>query len=200
MVEGIFVGYFDDSKAYKIWIPRTHTVLKARDVIFDESNHIERVTIHATDDDDLPNLWNDEIGITTVPSHIPAQRNDSTQTPDIEESHDIPAISRDNRAEEPTSIETGQNPQTKEAEMREKGYEPVPEHAPKEFETGPWLDPTDNSYGRGKRHPALMAEVAALAYSLTDLESTEAALVVLAEDEPNTYRDAMRSPDSEKWQ
>ena len=55
-IEGIFVGYFDDSKAYKVWIPRTHTILKAKDVIFDESNHIERVMIHATDNDDLPDL------------------------------------------------------------------------------------------------------------------------------------------------
>ena len=44
-VEGTFVGYYNNSKAYKIWIPKTNTVLKARDVIFDESNHIERVTI-----------------------------------------------------------------------------------------------------------------------------------------------------------
>ena len=50
-VEGIFVGYFDNSKAYKVWVPRTHTVLKVRDVIFDESNHIEQVTIHTTNDD-----------------------------------------------------------------------------------------------------------------------------------------------------
>ena len=56
-VEGIFVGYYDNSKAYKVWIPRTNTVLKVRDTIFDESNHIERVTIHATDNNDLPNLW-----------------------------------------------------------------------------------------------------------------------------------------------
>ena len=57
LIKGIFVGYYDNSKAYKIWIPRTNTVLKARDVIFDESNHIEQVTIHATDNDDLPDLW-----------------------------------------------------------------------------------------------------------------------------------------------
>ena len=59
--DGIMVGYFDDSKAYNIWIPHMQTVLKARDVIFDEYHHIERVTIHATDDDDLPDLWNDNI-------------------------------------------------------------------------------------------------------------------------------------------
>ena len=44
-----------------------------------------------------------------------------------------------------------------------------------------------------------MSETVALAHSLTNLESTESAFVVLAEDEPNTYQDAMISPDSEKW-
>ena len=34
--------------------------------------------------------------------------------------------------------------------MRESRYEPIPDHAPKEFEVGPWLDLTDDSYGRGK--------------------------------------------------
>ena len=31
-VEGIFVGYFDNSKAYKIWFPQSWTILKSRDV------------------------------------------------------------------------------------------------------------------------------------------------------------------------
>ena len=35
-IEGIFVGYYDNSKPYKIWIPRTHLLMKARGVIFDE--------------------------------------------------------------------------------------------------------------------------------------------------------------------
>ena len=72
-IEGVFVGYFDDSKAYKVWIPRTHTLMKARDVIFDESNHIERITIHATDDDDLPNLWTTDLPITTAISTPPVE-------------------------------------------------------------------------------------------------------------------------------
>ena len=64
--DGIMVGYFDDSKAYKIWIPHMQTMLKVRDVIFDEYHHIGRVTIHATDDDDLPDLWNDNIPISMI--------------------------------------------------------------------------------------------------------------------------------------
>jgi hypothetical protein len=37
-------------------------------VIFDESNHIERVTIQSTDDDDLPNL---STHITPINTHTP---------------------------------------------------------------------------------------------------------------------------------
>ena len=63
-VQGIFISYFIDSKVYKAC---THSILKARDIIFDECNHIKRVTIHATDDDNLLNLWTNEINITTTP-------------------------------------------------------------------------------------------------------------------------------------
>ena len=40
-IEGIFIGYFKNSRSYKIWIPKTHSLIKTRDAIFDESNHIE---------------------------------------------------------------------------------------------------------------------------------------------------------------
>jgi hypothetical protein len=55
-VEGIFLCYYTNSKAYKIWVPCTNSVLKARYVIFDESNHIKRITIHTTDDNDITDL------------------------------------------------------------------------------------------------------------------------------------------------
>ena len=85
LVKGIFVGYFDDSKAYKIWIPESHTILKARDALFDESNHIERVTIHATDDDHLPTLWMDELPISIIPQStlIPSQTSKWTNDADL---------------------------------------------------------------------------------------------------------------------
>ena len=81
-VEGIFVGYYDNSKAYKVWVPRTNTVLKVRDAIFDESNHIERVTIHATDNDELPNLWTRNLDTTVSRTVKPLEQTD--QEPNIE--------------------------------------------------------------------------------------------------------------------
>ena len=84
-LEGMFVGYYNNLKAYRIWIPKTNTVLKARDVIFNESNHIKRVTIHTTDNDDLPDLWtktlNSTFTQTTKPSHtITHNHTDKTTT------------------------------------------------------------------------------------------------------------------------
>jgi hypothetical protein len=70
-IEGIFVGYFNNSKVYKIWVPQTRSILKARDVIFDGSNHIEHVTIHSTDEDDLPNLWTTNIHTHITPIKTP---------------------------------------------------------------------------------------------------------------------------------
>lgn len=71
------MGYYNNLKAYKIWIPRTNTVLKARDINFNESNHIKRGTIHATDNDDLPDLWTRTLNSTftqmTKPSDVNAQ-------------------------------------------------------------------------------------------------------------------------------
>ena len=45
----------------------------------------------------------------------------------------------------------------------------------------------------------LYAEVVALAHGTSSLEETESAFVVLAEDEPDHYRDAMNSPEADKW-
>ena len=71
--------------------------------------------------------------------------------------------------------------------------------APQDFEHGPWLDPADETYGRGRRHQAAAAELIALANGETNLEEVETALVTLAEDEPENCKEAMTSPDAEKW-
>ena len=55
-----------------MWIPQTHTIMKVRDAIFNESNHIECVTIMNEDEDDLPELWkNNYFLVQHTPSHIP---------------------------------------------------------------------------------------------------------------------------------
>jgi len=53
-------------------------------------------------------------------------------------------------------------------------------------------------YVRGRRR-ALYTEVTAMATGTLDLKSTETALVILAEDEPASYSEAMKSTDKDKW-
>jgi len=72
-------------------------------------------------------------------------------------------------------------------------------HASKDFERGPWLDPSNTSFGRGRRHQVLQSEVAAMAHGISNLKQTESAFAMLAEDEPASYREAMGSDDADQW-
>ena len=193
-VEGIFVGYYDDSKAYKVWIPRTRTVLKARDVIFDESNHIERVTIHATDDDDLPNLWANESAASIRNSSPPTAASteiddDVRDSPFIE----FPTI----EAADPDAV-CSEN-QTPEAAIsyEDLGADTLPTSV--DFEQGPWMDPENSTYGRGKRQRVPRTETATMAYEASDASQIEGAFVTLADDEPSCYKEAMSSDNADKW-
>ena len=103
-VEGIFIGYFDNSKAYKIWVPRTRTLLKSCDVIFDELNHIERVMIHATDDDDLPNLWEKDIFTHITPINTPSPLSPLTSWT---EDHELPFTPQYGEPEREVETEEG---------------------------------------------------------------------------------------------
>ena len=142
---GVFIGYYDNSKAYKIWVPCTHTLLKVRDTIFDESNHIERITIHATDDNHIPNLWVTDLPITTVTSSLPIHHEWTNNDA-------LPLHTKTSPLTELTGMDTSE--ETEKQEIRtvghREGYEEVPEHAPKEFKNGPWLDPNNESHGCGK--------------------------------------------------
>ena len=70
--------------------------------------------------------------------------------------------------------------------------------SPKDLKRGPWMDPTTTEYGRGKRYHAAYIEVVALAHSILELETTESALMVIAEDEPENYKEAMKSAEEAK--
>ena len=93
--------------------------------------------IHATDDDDLPDLWTDEIPITTTPSYTPIQQHSPNHDTNVKESRDTPTVGKDKETRGPVSAKTEQNPQTNETNMSKSGYNSVPDHAPREFNTGP---------------------------------------------------------------
>jgi len=114
-IEGIFTGYFDNSKAYKVWIPRTRTIVKVRDVIFDELNHIERVTIHSTDEDDTPSLWTIEQGSVPISTtHIPTHPHDISWKHDDELPFAHTSSASSSSSAEPEGALQDQQPQSDE--------------------------------------------------------------------------------------
>ena len=71
-----------------------------------------------------------------------------------------------------------------------------PEFAPKDFKQGAWLNPDNSTYGQGKQMEISQVKTAAMAHRDTNLKYTESVFIVLAKDEPNTYNDAMNSPNA----
>jgi hypothetical protein len=111
-------------------------------------------------------------------------------------------LDKDNEArEEERDVEKStsggeEETQTSETEMEKKKNEKT---APKDFLKGPWVNPSNTQYGKGRRHAGLIAETAAVAHGKSELEDTETAYVVLAEDEPENYKEAMKSKDAAEW-
>ena len=86
---------------------------------------------------------------------------------------------------------------TNDTTLDEGIYEP--EFAPKDFEHDAWLNPDNSAYGRGKQTETQQTKTAMMAHRERDLTHTESAFVVLAKDEPNSYREAMNSPEAKEW-
>ena len=129
-------------KAYKIWIPQTHTILKAQDTIFDESKHIKRVTIHTTDEDELPDLWIND-SLTTITTLQPPDPN-TDQTNDHPSSQQKPSKPE----QEPEELDsTDRSEREVSRELTEESDDTHDPHAPLDFERGPWLNPANQAYG-----------------------------------------------------
>ena len=191
-VEGIFIGYFKNSRSYKIWIPKTCSLIKTRDAIFDESNHIERIILLTKEEeDDLPELWTKkDFFISKTPIQAP-----SPGMPWTEEG----GLPFQPTEEDKEAAREEEQPEAEEEVPIREGYEEVPEQAPQEFEKGGWLDPSDTAYGKGKRRQALLSDAYTLTENISELQNHETAFVVLAEDEPANYKEAMKSEDAEHW-
>ena len=84
----------------------------------------------------------------------------------------------------------------------EKEDEPQEEESEERIATkhslgGRWMDPSNVEYRRGKWHAALLAEVKTVTEGPRWLENTETAMVLLAEDKPANYNEAIQPKNSE---
>ena len=131
-------------KAYKIWIPQTHTILKAQDTIFDEYKHIERVTIHTTDEDKFSDLWINE-SLTTITTLQPSDPN-TDQTNDHSSSQHN-SSKPEQELEEPNSTNRSEREVSRELTKESNDTHEEPPHAPLDFEKGPWLNSANQAYG-----------------------------------------------------
>ena len=164
----------------------THSLIKTRDVIFNEYNHIERITLLTKEEEDLPELWtNKEFLITKTLTKAP--------TPGIKwiEDGELPF--------KPIKEEPAKTEEAKEDVPSREGYEEVPEMAPQEFEKRRWLDPSNTAYGKGKCHHALLSDASSFSESSSDIQATETAFVILVKDELANYKEAMKSDNAAEW-
>ena len=80
-----------------------------------------------------------------------------------------------------------------------EGYEEIPDWAPQEFEKGEWLDPSDTTYGKGKHHQALLSDAYIISEDSLNAQTPETAFVILAEDKPANFKEAMKSDNHAEW-
>ena len=165
--------------------------MKVRDVIFDEKRHIKQTIIYGTDEDDVLSLWENPIQPLTIVQPLTSPLTDEgVQLINVEKLDDEKSEAEVEEQIEGELMEEKMQDEPQEEESEE-------EIAPKEFMRGLWMDPSNVEYGRGRRHAALLAEVQSVTEGSRSLENTETTMVVLAEDEPVNYSEAMRSRDTE---
>ena len=124
------------------------------------------MTIHATDEDNLPSLWIEEAPVIItplimtshdmrweqnhqLPFHVPPMES-RERTPEGGDTRSALEASMMEPQRQEVAEEEGK-PAEEEGEATEEGEigEEI-DVAPKDFERGSWMDPTTTEYGRGK--------------------------------------------------
>ena len=125
-------------------------IFKARDTIFDEYNHIERIIIHATDENNLPTLWRDDLLISIITQKLPG--------PSIEWTNNDELLMQPNIEPKHLEDKEQEGNQSKEEEIEEEVgvEEELTVHVPKDFETAPGSTLQIRCTGGGNDYMLLM--------------------------------------------
>jgi len=192
-----------------VWDPSARRILKSRDVVFEEADSRECISLRPSgneEDDPLPPITTSILNNGNSPTenatslHLlnalpfgPASEGviQEVQPPVQEIAQDTISLPHSSPLSPPPDLAPEED---QDRPLRE------PSIAPRDFEQGPWMNPSNEEYGRGKRRTAHIAhEYAAFAHGVLDLESTAHSFLTLATDEPATFKQAMHSPAHDKW-
>ncbi len=186
------VGYAEGQKAYRLWVPAQRKMIVAESVYFDEDS-----TLHDHTDNSLPllDLLENKTTEQEIPHPDPTSIGDLNMDIDMEPSRSesplpsspiIPPIHQS----QPSPPSTLQNhPQCVWKEPARLQFNSSEEA----FQKAAELPPThkDSSYYVNLANKILREEHTHFAYS---------AITLNTDAEPKSYKEAMRSPQSEEWQ
>lgn len=216
------IGYSTTQKAYKLWNPKTKTMVISRDVIFDESISWNQQARFSPLPEDLNRLLNDSHHSSGCPPAEDSTNLDNLNNLDIAESmgdeaeEDTPepmgAPPRlQNEAEEdiPEPVGARARPQRRAPgwhwePMIEPAAPQVDPNAPRQTRSGQaflaqYEDELDDFPGRPgilDYHPS---DTRLLDHSC-DLSPAALAAHASVQDEPRSWKQAMASPDSKQWE
>jgi hypothetical protein len=217
-MEGQYIGVVPGSKGFKVWNIQTKKSSQFRDVIFDEKGVIEQLSLPENSQTQNQDSYTQDVVPTIKPALIP-----NSDTSDSDDEYSSATSSHSNRRDHhshqhdnaPVDITFANQPlsplpestsqelpaQNEEVEKAQPdAYEGT--EAPNDFERGVWLDPTNETYGRGKRHSAHLgsnSEFLAYAQGNYTLGSYTGGFLVLSPDEPANLREAMGSRYAREW-
>lgn len=173
--EGIFVGYCDNTKGFRIWHPEANKVIISRDVTFNENCGTDEATISSSSTE------NNSICINLVQSDDPAIDLNSSTSSNGSTSTTI-NISSDSSYDPETTLSTTNDTTVdgdesevydshynfeSDRRLRDRNQMPIPDYDP--------------------------------SYSFLEGSLNIAESYVFQNVEPQSYAAAIRSPDSEKW-
>lgn len=183
-VEGKFIGYFENSKAFKVWVPSQHRIVKSRDVVFDEGGIIERVAF-IPPDKSAKDLGEGELSFWDIPPEsldppAPIPASDDSPPPISNSNPDLPPLSPLTDLDDlPPLIDVDDSDNENEDDPPPAGV-----HATDPHDVHDWERSDNTQYGRGMRRTADFAHTA---------------FAVLDDDEPANYREAVTGPLRDEW-
>lgn len=183
--EGIFVGYCDNTKGFRIWQPKTNKITVSRDVVFNERDELEADTLvpkHSTENSStLIRFVQPKVNFDLNSLEATSIENSSV----LSDTSTIVNMSSDSEWNPETTISTTSGTDNTTFDGDET------EVIVSEF--------NDGTNGRLRDRDQMPRPNYNPSYSFIDSLLSVAECYVMEQYEPQSYAEAIKSPDSEVW-